>query len=67
MAIDVNEEHTLWHDKNTLCNIVKRCGFKIEKIAYTFDDHYTFKSKIEKMICFRKNVRPQMVLIARKK
>lgn len=64
--LDVNKEHALWHDKYTLSNIVKRCGFVVEKIAYTFDDSYAIKSKIERLLCFRKNIRPQLVLIARK-
>ena len=66
-VLEVNKEHTLWHDKNTLTRLVERCGFKVEKIAFTFDDTYKLKSKIEQLLCFKKSLRPQMVMIARKK
>lgn len=66
-GVPVNEEHTLWHDVKTLKQVVKRCGYEIEDFAYVYIKSQTLKSKFERFLCFKRSLRPRMVLIARKK
>lgn len=68
-AVPTNKEHTLWHNCETLKNLLTRHNFKIVKMFYIFDDFESIKGKLERLlvlISLRKKLRPRIIVVAKK-
>ncbi|MBW3018814.1 class I SAM-dependent methyltransferase [Candidatus Woesearchaeota archaeon] len=64
--VPTNKEHTHWHNLATLKQLIERNGLKLERSYYLYDHPHTTKGMMERLLCIRKQFRPQILVVCSK-